>query len=184
MARKFLRSCPLTSTVGTGSIVPGTALAGCRTPAQASITNGTTISYSIMDGANYETGSGTVSSSGTSVSRDTVYVSSSAGAKISLSGTAIILFDLLAEDFGGSPNGGVLYRDTNGDMKGDGNVFGTDGTNVWITNALNLITATSTLIMGTGVRLNFCKFRCLGCAYGRWNAFLTEYRIWWFQYLR
>ena len=89
--------CQLTTaTTGTGTITLGAASSGYRgTPA---LTNGTTYSYSIIDGTNYELGQGAYTSSGTTLARGPVQ-SSSANAAITLSGTAIVIVgDALAWD--------------------------------------------------------------------------------------
>lgn len=86
-----------TSATGTGPITVAGAILPGRTPAQAGVSNGTVVSYSILDGSNFETGQGTYSSSGI-LSRDVVFSSSNNGLLINLSGGALVHFDFLAED--------------------------------------------------------------------------------------
>ena len=89
--------CQLTTaTTGTGTITLGAASSGYR--GTSALTNGTTYSYSIIDGTNYELGQGAYTSSGTTLARGPVQ-SSSANAAITLSGTAIVIVgDALAWD--------------------------------------------------------------------------------------
>ena len=89
--------CQLTTaTTGTGTITLGAASSGYR--GTSALTNGTTYSYSIIDGTNYELGQGAYTSSGTTLTRGPVQ-SSSANAAITLSGTAIVIVgDALAWD--------------------------------------------------------------------------------------
>lgn len=72
-----------TATTGTGTVT----LAGASTGFQsfAVIGNGNTTYYTISGGAQWEVGIGTYTASGTTLSRDTVLSSSSAGAKVSFS---------------------------------------------------------------------------------------------------
>lgn len=89
----------LTSTTGTGTMTLGSAISGFLTPAAAGASDGDVVSYSISDGVNSEIGQGTYHSSGTTLSRDIVYTSTASGAKITLSGNAILAFTTAREDF-------------------------------------------------------------------------------------
>jgi len=85
-----------TATTGTGTITVGTAASGFQTPATASVTDGTQlIAYAIEDGANWETGTGTYTSSGPSFSR-TVSASSNTNNLLNLSGSATVFFTPIA----------------------------------------------------------------------------------------
>lgn len=86
-----------TATVGTGIITLGTAESGYQTFAGCGVTDGQVVRYVIQDGAAYETGSGTYTTAGTTLSR-TVSESSNADAAISLSGTAKVFITALTVD--------------------------------------------------------------------------------------
>jgi len=77
-----------TATAGTGTITLGTAVSGYLTFSQAGIADSDVVYYAIKDGANSEIGIGTYTTSGTTLSRDTVLNSTNSGSKITLSGTA------------------------------------------------------------------------------------------------
>ena len=86
-----------TSTTGTGTITLGSAATGYQTFASAGITNGQTIRYAIEDGTNFEIGSGTYTSSGTTLTRS-VTESSNSDSAISLSGTAVVFVTATVAD--------------------------------------------------------------------------------------
>jgi hypothetical protein len=88
-----------TATTGTGTITVGSAVANFRTPADASIPDGTTVSYMIEEGAAWETGHGVTGSSGTTLTRG-VLQSSASNALITLAGAATVRLTYLAEDTG------------------------------------------------------------------------------------
>ena len=75
-----------TTTTGTGTVT----LAGASDGFQAftAIGNANTTYYTLVSNANWETGLGTYTLSGTTLSRDTVLESSNSGSKITLSGTS------------------------------------------------------------------------------------------------
>jgi hypothetical protein len=91
-----------TATSGTGTITLGSALAGYLTPAEAGVPNADTVTYCIIDGDDFELGTGTYTTSGTTLSRDTVTVSKIGGtagtSKINLSGTAEVFLTTDAND--------------------------------------------------------------------------------------
>ena len=72
-----------TTTAGTGTITLAGAVTGFQS--FSAIGNGNTTFYTIAGGAEWEVGIGTYTSSGTTLSRDTVLESSSGGAKVSFS---------------------------------------------------------------------------------------------------
>mgnify|MGYP003644351486 CR=1 FL=1 len=86
-----------TSTTGTGTITLGSALTGYQSFAQAGVSNGEQVRYTIQEGANWELGLGTYTASGTTLSR-TPSESSGGGSAISLSGNAEVFITAAAED--------------------------------------------------------------------------------------
>jgi hypothetical protein len=105
-----------TATTGTGTITLGTAVSGFLTFAQAGVSNGDTVSYSIKDGVQLEVGRGVYTSSGTTLTRS-VLKSTNSNSAITLSGAAEVMITALAEDFdqrgtlrvGPSPASGQAY---------------------------------------------------------------------------
>ena len=59
----------------------------------SAIGNGNTTYYSATDGTNWEVGYGTYTSSGTTLSRDTILSSSNSGSAVTFSGTVIVFVD-------------------------------------------------------------------------------------------
>lgn len=86
-----------TATTGTGTITLGSAVSGFLTFAQAGVANGDVVSYAIADGANSEVGTGTYTTSGTTLTR-TVLASTNSGSAINLSGNAQVIITALKED--------------------------------------------------------------------------------------
>ena len=86
-----------TSTTGTGTITLGAAEAGYQSFSDGGITNGQTVSYVIEDGDNWEVGTGTYTSSGTTLSR-TVSESNNSDAAINLSGSALVFLSVQASE--------------------------------------------------------------------------------------
>lgn len=94
-----------TTTTGTGTITLTTARSGYFTFAEAGITNGQDVSYTIIDGADFEIGIGTYTSAGTTLTRassgvfNTSKIGGTAGtSKINLSGTATVFIAARSED--------------------------------------------------------------------------------------
>ena len=88
-----------TPTTGTGTINVGAAIAGYQLPGStATITSGSTVGYTIIDGTNWEVGTGIYTTgSPPTMSRLTVEDSSSgAGVHQSLSGAAVVSFVVTA----------------------------------------------------------------------------------------
>ena len=86
-----------TSTTGTGTITLGSAEDGYQTFADAGVANADVVRYVIEDGSNFEIGTGTYTSSGTTLSR-TVSESSNSNNAINLSGSATVFIGATAED--------------------------------------------------------------------------------------
>ena len=80
-----------TSTTGTGTITLGSAEAGYQTFAAAGITNGQTVRYVVEDGSNFEIGSGTYTSSGTTLTRSVTESSNSDNAIVLSGGAKVFL---------------------------------------------------------------------------------------------
>lgn len=92
-----------TATSGTGTLTLGAKTANNRvTFAEGGITDGQVVTYVIEEGQDFEVGRGTYTSSGTTLSRDTVLISSVAGtvgtSKLNLGGTAEVFIDAAKED--------------------------------------------------------------------------------------
>lgn len=102
MALLFNRAWHDTATTGTGTITLGSARTGYGTFAEAGVANGNVVSYTIIDGNDFEIGIGTYTSAGTTLSRDTVTFSKIAGvagtSKISLSGNATVFISPRSAD--------------------------------------------------------------------------------------
>ena len=92
-----------TSTTGTGTISLGSAVAGFQSFANAGVSNGDTVRYVIEEGTKFEIGSGTYTSSGTTLSR-TPSESSNSGNAITLGGSAEVFISSTASDVGASIN--------------------------------------------------------------------------------
>jgi hypothetical protein len=92
------------ATTGTGTLTLGSAVAGYLSFANAGVTSGQVVTYAIEDydaSGNIiarEVGAGTYSSTGPTLTRDTVYSSTNAGAKINCSGLQYVFVSLAKED--------------------------------------------------------------------------------------
>lgn len=104
MAKLFNRAgMSVSGTPGTGTITLGSAITSPKKYldfATAGVANTDVVSYLIEDGVEFEHGIGTYTSSGTTLSRDTVRKSSNAGAKISATSAALVYIDAGTEDVG------------------------------------------------------------------------------------
>jgi hypothetical protein len=105
MAKAYAnRAWMTTATTGTGTITLGTAKVGYLTFAEAGVVNTDTVTYVILDGNDFEIGTGTYTSSGTTMSRDTVIASKIGGtpgtSKINLSGAAEVFLTIAISDIG------------------------------------------------------------------------------------
>tara|TARA_R110001606_G_C15146402_1_gene625173 strand:+ start:205 stop:693 length:489 start_codon:yes stop_codon:yes gene_type:complete len=84
-----------TATTGTVTVTLAGASAGFQSFSVIGDTN--TTYYTLVSGSDWEVGIGTYTSSGTTLSRDTVLESSNAGSKISLAGTSDVFCTYPAE---------------------------------------------------------------------------------------
>lgn len=87
-----------TATTGTGTITLSTAVTGFLSFAGAGVQDADVVSYAIEDGSAREVGTGTYTSSGTTLSR-TVIKSTNSDNAISLSGTAQVFITPIASDY-------------------------------------------------------------------------------------
>jgi len=111
-----------TTTTGTGTVTLAGAVTGFQS--FAAVENGNTTYYTITDGTNWEVGIGTYTSSGTTLSRDTVLSSSNSGSLVNFSaGTKNVFVTLPAEaTLANSPNldGGIPSTNYGGAQAIDG----------------------------------------------------------------
>lgn len=85
-----------TATTGDGTITLGSAVSGFQTFASAGVVNEDVVSYVIEDGSAWEVGTGTYTSSGTTLSR--TLVESSTDNLLNLSGDAVVYVTIAAAD--------------------------------------------------------------------------------------
>lgn len=96
-----------TTTSGTGSVTLGGAVAGCQAFQNAFSTGTNNIPYTLVDGANWEVGLGTLAAT-TTLTRDVILSSNNSGAAINLSGGSTSVFcDMPAYQAQGSNRGRV-----------------------------------------------------------------------------
>lgn len=93
----------VSGTPGTGTITLGTAVSNAFcTFAEAGVSNGDKVTYVIEDGTDFEIGAGTYTTSGTTLSRDTVRISKIGGtvgtSKLNLTSAAIVFIAPGKED--------------------------------------------------------------------------------------
>ena len=133
MAKLFNRAKMTTATTGSGTVTLGSASNGFQTFAAAGVSNGDVVQYVIEEGANFEIGTGTYSSSGTSLTRSPTESSNSDNA-ITLAGQATVSITAVADDLNRLQHGGsdkVTVSSTGASVTGNLAVSGTvDGRDV------------------------------------------------------
>ena len=97
MGKLFNLARMSTATTGTGTITLGSAVTGYLTFAQAGVANSDVVSYGIVDGNSREVGTGTYTTSGTTLTR-TVTNSTNSNNAIDLSGSAEVFITPVAAD--------------------------------------------------------------------------------------
>lgn len=146
MAKFFNRAKMTTTTTGSGTVTLGSASNGFQTFADAGVSDGDVVQYVIEDGANFEIGTGTYSSSGTSLTRSPSESSNSDNA-ISLSGTATVSITAVADDFNRLQHNGsnkVTVSSTGASVTGNLSVSGTvDGVDIAARNSVLTTTKTT-----------------------------------------
>jgi hypothetical protein len=103
MAKYFNRARMTVTSTGTGAITLGVALTGYQTFSAAGVADGDTVGYAIEDGSSWEIGTGTYTSSGTTLSR-TVTASSNSNTAISVTTSAQVFVTALAADLVNASN--------------------------------------------------------------------------------
>ena len=122
MAKLFNRAKMGTSTTGAGTITLGSAETGFQSFADAGVANSDVVQYVIEDGSNWEIGTGTYSSSGTTLTRSPSE-SSGGGSALSLSGSAKVSITVIADDFKRLQLAGVTKAEaTSGGLDVTGNI--------------------------------------------------------------
>ncbi len=133
MAKLFNRAKMTTTTTGTGTITLGSASNGFQSFADAGVANGDVVQYVIEEGANFEIGTGTYTSSGTTLTRSPTE-SSNSDAAITLAGQATVSITATHADFNRLQHNGsdkVTVSSTGASVTGNISVTGTvDGRDV------------------------------------------------------
>lgn len=104
MAKLYNRARMTITSTGTGTLTLGSAVTGYQTFASAGVANGDVVSYAIEDGANWEIGTGTYTTTGTTLSR-TPSASSNANAAISVTTAAQVFITALTADIVNASSG-------------------------------------------------------------------------------
>jgi len=122
-----------TSTTGSGTVTLSDAAVGFQTFAAAGVSDGDVVQYVIEEGGNFEIGTGTYSSSGTSLTRSPTE-STNSNSAITLAGAAKVSITAVAADLNRLQHGGsdkVTVSSTGASVTGNLAVTGTvDGRDV------------------------------------------------------
>jgi hypothetical protein len=135
-----------TSTTGTGTITLGSAESGYQTFAAAGITNGQTVRYVVEDGSDFEIGSGTYTSSGTTLTRSVTESSNSDNAIVLSGGAKVFLAATVADLY---INDGASTLTTTGVITG-GTVEATSDTAAGDNAAMGYTSAEGLILTGQG----------------------------------
>ena len=135
-----------TSTTGTGTISLGSAVSGYQSFDAAGITNSQIVRYAIEDGTAFEIGSGTYTSSGTTLTRS-VTESSNSDSAITLTGNAEVFITATVADL--YINDGASTLTTTGVITG-GTVEATSDTAAGDNAAMGFTSAEGLILTGQG----------------------------------
>lgn len=114
-----------TATTGTGTLTLGTASASFQSFADGGISDTNVVKYLIEDGVDWEIGTGTYTSSGTTLSR-TVIESTNSDAALNLTGNALVSVQVVATDLQGLVDFGATFSLPTSDGTAD-QILKTDG---------------------------------------------------------
>lgn len=106
MTKIVNRAKMTTATTGTGTLTLGSAVDGYQSFAAAGVVDGDVVRYVIEDGVDWEIGTGTYSSTGTTLSRSVA--ESSTGSLLSLSGDAVVYVTAAVSDIQQPPSEGAF----------------------------------------------------------------------------
>ena len=106
MTSLYNRARMTTTSTGTTTLTLGSAVTNYQTFANAGVSDGDRVNYVIENGANWETGEGVYTTSGTTLTRS--LLESSTGSLLILSTDSEVFIDVLASDVRGRVAANVL----------------------------------------------------------------------------